>query len=107
MRKLYLLLSVFTLMFGLSSCTVNWFDEKIEVPWWMIAIPTAVFVILVLVITGKYFSKQIYVCPKCNKEFHPDWKKAALSLHVNSDRMFKCPHCGKTSMCYLSYKNKK
>lgn len=107
MRKLYTFILTFVLCFSISSCTVNWFDKTFSVPWWSIAIPTVVLVLVVWVVAGKYLSKKTYVCPKCNGEFQPVWWKAALSLHINDDRIFRCPHCGKRSLCHLSYKNKR
>ena len=86
---------VFTaLALSLTACEAHIGDHSFEVPWYFIAIPVAVFSALVFVITGVVISKNTYVCTECSHRFHPKWWKAAFSLHLNSDRLFKCPNCG-------------
>jgi len=85
----------------LSSCTVNWFDKQYDVPWWVIAIPVVILVLIFLVVARKCFSSREYVCPSCNHTFSPKWWQAALTVHINSDRVLKCPHCGKRGFCRL------
>lgn len=84
---------------SLTSCTVNWFDRQFDVPWWVIAVPVAVFSAIVWVAAGKHIASKKYVCPTCGQGFYPKWWRAALSVHVNDDRVFKCPHCGKRDLC--------
>ena len=48
----------------LASCQVNWFGEHYEVSWWVIAIPVAVFSLVVFVWAGKYIASKKYICPK-------------------------------------------
>ena len=100
MKKLYVTLILGCSLF-LTSCKVNWFDVQYEVPWWSVAIPTAVIILTALVIAGKVISSKSYICPKCNKIFSPKWWSAALSLHIGSDRVFKCPHCGRKGFCKI------
>ena len=83
---------------SLSSCQVNWFDKHYEVSWWVIAIPA----VIVFVWAGKHIASKKYICSKCNGAFYPKWWKAAISLHVNDDRVFKCPHCGNKGFCRIS-----
>ena len=85
--------------FTLTSCRVNWFDRQYDVPWWMIAVPVVIFSAIVFFVSGKHIASKKYVCPKCNKTFYPKWWKAAFSIHINDDRVFKCPHCGGTGFC--------
>lgn len=97
---LFVLICILT--FLLTSCQVNWFDQKYDVPWWVIAVPVTIFSVLVWIVAGKHIASKKYVCPKCNKTFYPKWWKAALSIHMNDDRVFKCPHCGRKGFCPLS-----
>ena len=88
----------------LTSCRVNWFDKQYDVPWWMVAIPVAVLFLIALVVARKCFASKTYVCPTCNSTFSPKWWNAAFTIHINSNRIFKCPHCGKRGFCRLSGK---
>lgn len=100
-RFLISFLLLYTSVF-LTSCKVNWFDKSYDLPWLFVAIPTVLFVLIVMIAAGKYIAKKTFVCEKCYKSFHPKWWKAMLSLHVNDDRIFKCPHCGKRGFCHVS-----
>lgn len=96
---------IFVLCFALlslTSCTVNWVDRTYEVPWWVIVIPSVLFVVIAWWLAGKHISSQEYVCPECGKKFYPKWRQAAFSVHMNDDRVLKCPHCGKKGFCPLS-----
>jgi len=88
-------------LFSFTSCKVNWGDKQYDVHWWVIAIPVVIFSVVVLVMAGKYIASKKFVCPKCNKSFYPKWWKAALSIHINDDRVFKCPYCGRKGFCSL------
>ena len=102
MKKVFLSSLFIISTFLLSSCQVNWFGSHFDVPWWAIAIPVLVFSAIVLFVAGKHLASKKYVCPKCNKSFYPKWWQAALSIHMNDDRVFKCPHCGRKGFCPLS-----
>ena len=99
MKKIAFVILTIVLVFSLTSCKVNWFDQQYDVPWWAIAIPVFVFSAIVLFVAGKHIASKKYVCPKCNKSFYPKWWQAALSIHMNDDRVFKCPHCGRKGFC--------
>ena len=94
---LFVLICILTVL--LTSCQVNWFDQQYDVPWWVIAVPVTIFSVLVWIVAGKHIASKKYVCPKCNKTFYPKWWKAALSIHMNDDRVFKCPNCGRKGFC--------
>lgn len=100
-RLLISLLLLYTSLF-LTSCKVNWFSESYEVPWTFIFIPNAILFIIIMYAAGKYISKKTFVCENCYKSFHPKWWKACFSLHVNDDRIFKCPHCGHKGFCHIA-----
>ena len=58
MKKLAFVFVTVALTFSLTSCKVNWFDKHYEVPWWVIAIPVAVFSLVVFVWAGKYIASK-------------------------------------------------
>ena len=101
-RLLALFALSLVLMTTLTSCTVNWFDRQYDVPWWVIAIPVALWSLAWLIGGGLYIASKTYVCPACTRTFSPKWYIAMFSLHINDDRYFKCPHCGKKSFCPLA-----
>ena len=83
----------------LTSCEVHVGNNRADVKWYVIAVPAIVFVVACVVTAGIVLSKNTYVCPECEKRFHPKWWCAMLSLHINSDRVLKCPHCGRMGFC--------
>ena len=97
---LFVLICILTVL--LTSCQVNWFDQQYDVPWWVIAVPVVVFSAIVWFAAGKHIASKKYFCPKCNKSFYPKWWHAAISIHMNDDRVFRCPHCGRKGFCPLS-----
>lgn len=98
MKKSVIVWLLLVLPFSLTSCKVNWYDQQYDVPWWVIAVP----VVILFFVVGKHIASKKYVCPNCYKTFYPKWWKAAFSIHINDDRVFKCPHCGKKDFCSLS-----
>jgi DNA-directed RNA polymerase subunit RPC12/RpoP len=93
-------------MLTLTSCRVNWFGESYDVPWYVVAIPTLIICGIAFFIAGMSIAKKLYVCPKCGSEFHPDFWLAMCSMHIGSDRYFKCPKCGHKGFCTVSRNNK-
>ena len=91
-------ISTFSLVLG----KVNWFDQQYDVPWWVIAVPVIIISLIAWIAAGKYIASKKYACPKCSKTFYSKWWKAAFSIHMNDDRVFKCPHCGRKGVCPLS-----
>ena len=91
--KLSLLCVIIALM--LTSCTVNWFGETREAPWWSIAIPVAI-----VSIAGYFLiMNATYVCPYCGFEFKPKWYELSALVHMGRARIMKCPACGKRGYC--------
>lgn len=100
MKKRICLLTVLLSAVGfLTSCRVNWFDMYFDVPWWVIAIPVALFSVIVFCIAGKGISSEEYVCSECGRSFYPTFFQAFFSIHMGNDRYFRCPHCGKKGFC--------
>ena len=103
-RILYLtLLLILTLT--LTSCKVNWFDKQYDVPWYVVAIPTLIICCVAFFIAGMSIAKKLYVCPRCGSEFHPNFWLAMCSMHIGSDRLFRCPKCGHKGFCHVSRNN--
>lgn len=100
-KRLSLCLLLGSISLFLSSCTVNWFDKQYDVPWWVIAIPVAVICLILVLVARWSFASKTYVCPQCNRTFSPKWWVITFTIHINSDRVFKCPHCGKRGFCRL------
>ena len=105
MKKMISLIVILMISLSLSACEVHWFDKSYDVPWYVIAIPVVVFSIVVFYIGGKIISAKTYVCPECRHKFHPSFWVSIVSLHVGSDRYFKCPRCGKKSFCKIAREN--
>lgn len=96
---LCVLLCILTML--LSSCKVNWFDKQYDVAWWVIAIPVTIWSLAWLIGGSCYIASKKYVCPTCTRSFSPKWYRAMFSIHMNDDRLFRCPYCGKRSFCRL------
>lgn len=99
MKKIAIFFSMAFLSLFLTSCEVHWFDQSYEVAWWVVAIPTVLILAAAFFFAGKGISKTEYRCTHCQETFYPTWSKAAFSVHVGNDRVFKCPHCGKKDFC--------
>ena len=94
-----LIASVVFCQLVLTSCDVHFGSAHYDVPWWVIALPVSLILLMTYRIGGKIISSHKYVCPKCLESFYPEWWAAGVSLHINDDRYFKCPHCKKRSFC--------
>lgn len=101
-KRILLITLLLILTLTLTSCQVNWFGESYDVPWYVVAVPTLIFCCAVFFIAGRSIAKKLYVCPKCSGEFHPNFWLAMCSMHIGSDRYFKCPRCGHKGFCPVS-----
>lgn len=95
MKKLVLATTLFLLTFLLTSCNVNWFGDSFDVPWYWIAVP----VFLILLVSYLILISRTYICPNCKNEFKPKWYELSVCLHFNGKRVVKCPKCGKKGFC--------
>jgi DNA-directed RNA polymerase subunit RPC12/RpoP len=103
MKKVICFTTLFFMSITLCSCEVHFGSTSYDVPWWVIAVPVIIFSAVVFYIAGKIISKKKYTCPSCGHTFHPKWWKSMFSVHINSERVFRCPHCGKKDFCHISY----
>ena len=97
MKKLLLLLLLLAVALSLTSCTVNWFTTTVEAPWYAIAIPVALLLIVCYIILMRH----TYVCPHCKTAFKAKPYQLYVTVHVNGKRLAKCPNCGKKSFCEI------
>ena len=94
MKKAFLFLTLL-MSLALSSCTVNWFGETAEVPWYYVAAPVA----LIGVIAYFILMSRTYICPHCDTEFKVKPYELSVTIHMNGKRLAKCPHCQRKSFC--------
>ena len=74
----------------LFSSVIQWLD---------LTVSTAVIIIIGILIAQIVISRQKYVCPKCGAVISPKWYHFSAPLHMGSDRVVKCPHCGRKGFC--------
>ena len=101
MKRLFAGLLIPTTIF-LCSCEVHLGETRFEVPWWVIAIPTGLFVIIVLVIAYLCRINKTYRCPVCGTRFKP--KKSEISvmlkmLNYHNETVVRCPNCKRKGFC--------
>ena len=94
-RKALLLLSMAVLVLSLASCTVNWFGETRDVPWYYVAVP----VFLIFVLGYVILMSKTYICPRCKKEFKAKPYQLSVMIHMNGQRIAQCPSCGRKGFC--------
>jgi len=95
MRKFFSMIAWIVFIISLSGCTVNWFDQQYDAPWFVIAIP----VTIIFLIAHKYIMSGTYVCPVCGASFKPKWYQISAYFHYMGKRLIKCPKCQKTNYC--------
>ena len=95
MKKLHLFFMLVICVFLMTGCRVQWFDYYYDVPWYVIAIPIA----MILVIAHIYIMSGTYICPRCNTEIKPKWFQLYAYIHDNDERVAKCPKCNYIGFC--------
>jgi len=99
MKKGIIVALLLSVVFNLTACEVHSFGKSYDVHWAVIAIQAVVVLLLTFIFVGLRVSKTKYVCSHCNGAFYPNFWKSAYSIHMNRQRLFKCPHCGKKGFC--------
>ncbi len=97
MKKILALFIVVIMVLSLSSCTVNWFGDTKEVPWYSVAIPILLIAILGYVI----LMSKTYICPDCKTEFKAKPYHLFVAIHMGRKRIAKCPKCGRIGYCEI------
>lgn len=100
MKKINLVILLSVIAFSLCSCRVNWFRTSYDVPWWVIAAPVTLLVLLVWYFGGRHYAEKTYTCPQCGGTFQPKWWLAAFTVYVMNSRVYRCPHCGRRGFCH-------
>jgi len=67
--------------------------------WLDLTVSTVLIIIIGVLIAQIVISRQKYVCPKCGAVISPKWYHLSASLHMGSDRVVKCPYCGRKGFC--------
>ena len=95
MKKLLFAITLFTSTLLLSSCKVHWLGNAIDVPWYLVAIP----IVLLLVVLYIFMLSETYICPDCKTEIKPKWYQFSIAFQSGSKRVVKCPKCGRKGFC--------
>ena len=82
---------------SLSSCTVNWFGDTMDVPWYFVAIP----IMLIAVFGYIILMAKTYICPLCKTEFKAKPYQLYVTIHMGRRRIAKCPKCGRKGFCEI------
>ena len=89
MKKTIFISALLVVILSLTSCTVNWFGDTAEVPWYVIAVP----VLIIMVAAYAILMSKTYICSYCNAEFKVKPYQLSVMLHCNNKRYAKCPCC--------------
>jgi uncharacterized Zn-finger protein len=97
MKKIFLFFVILTMALSLSSCTVNWFGDTMDVPWYFVAIP----ILLIAVFGYIILMAKTYICPLCKTEFKAKPYQLYVAIHMGRRRIAKCPKCGRKGFCEI------
>ena len=95
MKKAFLIFAISIMTLSFSSCTVNWFGDTMDVPWYYVAIP----VFLIAVFAYIILMSKTYICPHCKTEFKAKPYQLYVAFHMGGKRIAKCPRCGRKGFC--------
>lgn len=99
MKRLICLLSVIFSPLLMTSCEVHNNGQSWDVPWHYIAIPVTAFSVICLTVSHIYIIHNTYKCPECGTEFKPRWHEISAWIHINDDRIMRCPCCHRKGFC--------
>ena len=97
MKKAIFFFVTLTVALFLSACTVNWFGDTMEAPWYFVVIP----IVLIAVFGYIKVMSKIYICPHCKTEFKAKPYQLYVTIHMGRKRAAKCPKCGRKSFCKI------
>lgn len=103
MKKIFFAVALLVATLSLSSCTVNWFDRTIEVPWYVVAIP----IVLISVFAFLLLMSTTYICPRCGAEFRAKPYQLYVTIHMNNKRIAKCPNCQRKGFCEVKKRRRR
>ncbi len=103
MKRIPLLFPALVLLVCLTGCEVHWNGESADFPWFVIAIPVILILLIGMAVQSAQVSTKHYVCPKCNHRFKPVRWRCMLAPHVNDDYLLRCPQCHSREFCHPSY----
>ncbi len=100
-RKAWLFVLSLILPAVLSSCMVrvNWFDSYFYAPWWAVAVPVIVSSVIIVAVAYAWCVRQTYRCPNCGTDIRPRWNEFYVCIHLNGERVVRCPVCGRKGFC--------
>ncbi len=74
-------------------------EKTVILEWFEMTISVVLIILAAILISMIIISLQKYKCPKCGAVIRPKWYHFSASLHMGSDRVVKCPHCGRKGFC--------
>ena len=95
MKKTTLCSIMIASMLLLAGCRVRWFDQTFDMPWYVIAVP----IVLIIIIAHIYILSGTYICPKCSTEIKPRWYHLFTYIHYDDERVARCPKCNRLGFC--------
>jgi len=94
LNEIYIVLSL-----SLASCDVHFGNHHYNVPWQIIAIPVLLICAVICIAAHRSIISKTYVCPDCGTKFRPGWYNISSWIHLNGERVLKCPHCRRKGFC--------
>lgn len=89
------------LLFWGSLVIIIWQEGSF---WWLLLGVLLSALVATVAITG-YYRHISYLCPHCQAEFTPAFKKWLWAAHTPNTRKLVCPHCQQKSYCIEEYRN--
>ena len=83
----------------LTACKVNVFGSSYDVPWYIIGVPCILFLLACVLTAHGSIVRRTYQCPGCGKRFKPKWYEISSWIHLNDERVMRCPKCGRKGFC--------